>query len=127
MASNAQFTATPKVGIAALSVANTNRDGSGTLGIVFTAGANGSRVDKAVVRATGTTTPGTVRLYIYNGTTAALFTEVIVTAVTVSASTPAFEGVIDFLGGLVLPSGYSLRASTNNAETFNVVAFGGDF
>mgnify|MGYP003704857483 CR=1 FL=1 len=29
-------------------------------------------------------------------------------------------------GGIVLPTGYSLRASTEVANTFNIFAFGGD-
>jgi hypothetical protein len=28
---------------------------------------------------------------------------------------------------IILPTGFSLRASTNNAETFNIIALGGDF
>ncbi|MGZ4954439.1 MAG: hypothetical protein ACXV8Q_04940 [Methylobacter sp.] len=127
MSSTPQFTATPNVGIAALSAANTGRDGTGTIVTVLTAGANGSRVDKAVIKATGVTTDGMVRLFIHNVTAASLFTEVPVTATAASSSTPAFESVIDFLGGLVLPTGYSLRAATEKAETFNVVAFGGNF
>jgi hypothetical protein len=127
MSSSPQFTTTPKVGIGALSVANTNRDGTGTIATIFSAGASGSRVDKAVIKATGTTTAGMVRLFVHNGTSASLLTEIPVSAITVGANTPGFETVVDFLGGLVLPTGYSLRASTHNAEAFNVTAFGGDF
>ena len=127
MSSTPQFTGTPKVGIGALSVANTNRDGTGTIATVFSAGASGSRIDKAVVKATQTTTAGMVRLFLHDGATAKLLTEIPVSAITVGANVPGFETVVDFLGGLVIPTDYSLRASTNNAETFNVTAFGGDF
>lgn len=127
MAATPQFTGTPNVGIAALSVANTNRDGTGTIATIITAGASGSRIDKVVVKATATTTAGMVRLFLHDGANAKLLTEITVTAVTVSASTPGFETVVDFLGGLVVPTGYSLRAATHNAESFNVTAFGGNF
>lgn len=127
MSTTPQFTAITNVGIGAISAANAARDGTGTIVTIFTAGANGSRIDKAIIKATVTTTAGMVRLFIHDGAASSLLTEIPVTATTVAASTPAFETVIDFLGGLVLPTGYSLRASTEKAEAFNVLAFGGDF
>lgn len=132
MATQAQYAATPKVGIAAISTANTNLNGTGTIGTVFTAGANGSRIDAIDIKATGTTTAGMIRLFVHNGTTAFLLTELPVTANTPSGTVPAWETQLNTntmteLLPIVLPTGYSLRASTQNAETFNVVAVGGDF
>jgi len=134
MAVSPNFAATPRLGIAAISTANTNRDGTGTLGTVLTAGAAGSRIDSIVIQATATTTAGMVRLFIHDGTNARLYDEVPVFAVTPGASSPAWGTA---LGNntplssarypLVLPNGSSLRASTHNAETFNVHAIGGDF
>lgn len=134
MAAQPGYAATPKVGVGALSAANTNRNGTGTIETVFTAGASGSRVDRIVIKATGNTTPGTVRLFIYTGSTYYLWREIAVSAITVSATVGGFESAmssnnaadIGFLP-LSLPTGYSLRASTHNAETFNVIANGGDF
>ena len=40
------FTLTPNIGMARLTAANTASDGSGTLGTLFTAGANGSLVQR---------------------------------------------------------------------------------
>jgi hypothetical protein len=111
--------------VAAISTANTNRDGSGTVGTIFTAGTNGSRITRVDIAATGTTTAGVVRLYIHNGSTAFLWREVLVGAITPSATIAAFRRSI--VTDIELPSGYSLRASTHNAETFNVHAFGMDF
>ena len=132
MATQAQYAATPKLGIGQVSVANTNRDGTGTIGTVFTAGVSGSRVDTIAVKATGTTTAGTVRLFIHDGTDARLLTELLVVAVTPSATIPTWEvqlnaSTMSQLLPFALPTGYSLRASTEKAETFNVMAFGGDF
>lgn len=121
------FTGTPKVGFGALSTANANRDGTGTLATVFTAGSNGGRIDKAVVKATVSTSAGMVRLFLHDGAAYHALTEIPVRAVTVGPDIPAFETVIDFLGGLVIPGAYSLRASTHNAEAIEVTAFGGDF
>lgn len=132
MATTPAYAATPRCGIGQISTANTGRDGSGTLGTIFTAGASGSRIDAVMLKATATTTAGMIRLYIHDGTTARLLTEVPVVAVTPSATTPAWEaqltanGLSDVLP-IILPNGYSLRAAPNNAETFNVIAVGGDF
>lgn len=128
MANQAQYTTSPNVGIAQLSVANTARDGTGTMGTGgFVAGGSGSRCDKAVIKATASTTAGMVRLFLTNGVITVLLTEIVVTQITVDAKTAAFEQVVDFLGGLVVPTGFQLKASTHNAETFNVIFFGGDF
>lgn len=123
------FTLTPNIGAVAISTANTNRDGTGTIGTVLTAGANGTRVHRITVEATVTTTSGMVRLYIYTGSTYYMWKEVLVSAITVGAAVKAFTEVIELVGdrALVLPTGYSLRASTHNAESFNVLAEGGDY
>lgn len=127
MATDPNYAATPRIGVAAISTANTNRDGSGTLGTVLTAGSNGSRVDVITVQATGTTTAGMVRLFVHDGSVARLWREVPVSAITPSGSVVAFAQELALVEPLLLPTGWSLRASTHNAEAFNVVAVGGDF
>jgi hypothetical protein len=132
MATQAQYAAVPKVGIGQISTANTNRDGTGTLATVFTAGSNGSRIERIVIQATGATTSGMVRLFLHDGTNARLYEEVLVPLVTPSGTTAAFTSTLEAYSTpqympLVLPTGWSLRAATNNAETFNVIAVGGDF
>jgi len=115
-----------------ISTANTARDGTGTIGTIFTAGASGSRIDTVALKATATTTAGMIRLFIHDGTTARLLTEVPVVAVTPSGTLPSWEAQLTTNSmsqvlPIILPTGYSLRAATNNAETFNVIAEGGDF
>lgn len=127
-----QYASTPKCGIGQVSVANTNRDGTGTIATIFSAGASGSRIDAIDLKAVGTTTAGMIRLFIHDGTNARLLTEVPVTALTPSATLPSWEAQLNTNSmsqvlPIILPTNYSLRASTNNAETFNVIAFGGDF
>lgn len=132
MATQPQYAATPRCGIGQVSVANTARDGTGTIATIFTAGANGSRIDAIDIKAVGTTTAGMIRLFIHDGANARLLTEVPVTAITPSGTLPSWEAqhntnTMTQVLPLVLPTGYSLRAATNNAETFNVIALGGDF
>jgi hypothetical protein len=127
MSANANYAATPRAEAAVISAANTNRDGTGTIVTVFTAGASGSRIDDVTIQATGTTTAGVVRLFLHDGTNARLFKEVLVTAITPSTTVAAFSSTLYGLG-LTIPTGWSLRASTHNAETFNVLVFSsGDF
>lgn len=132
MASNPQYAATVKSGAVAISTANTNRDGTGTLGTVFTAGASGSRIDAITIKAIAATTAGMVRLYLHNGTTAFLIDEVRIGQITPGAMQQSAQENINAYTTpekmpLILPTGWSLRASTEKAETFNVVAVGGDF
>lgn len=132
MSTSAQYASTPKCGVGQVSVANTNRDGTGAIVTVFSAGASGSRIDAIDLKAVGTTTAGMIRLFIHDGTNARLLTEVPVTAITPSGTLPSWEAQLNTntmtqVLPLVLPTGYSLRAATNNAETFNVIALGGDF
>lgn len=127
MALTPQYAAIPKTGIAAISTANTNRDGTGALGTVFTAApGNGSRIDRIIVAATGTSTAGMVRIYIDDGTTPYLYDEVTVDAVTPSNTVAAFR-YDNTNVNIVLPPTYSLKASTAKGETFNIIAFGGDY
>ena len=123
------YVVTPRIGAVSIATANANRDGTGTIGTVFTAGSNGSRITKIRIKAAVTTTAGTIRLYIYDGSTYFLWMEILVTAITASAIVAAFEDETYLPGekALVLPSGYSLRASTEKAETFKVIAEGGDY
>ena len=127
MSVSANYAATPRAASGQVLTANTNRDGTGTIATIFTAGSSGSRIDEIRIIATGTTTAGMVRLFLHDGTTARLWTEVPVTAATPSGTVQAFNTTLTNQA-LILPSGWSLRASTNNSETFNVIVDrAGDF
>lgn len=126
MAATPIFTATPKIGMAAISTANTNRDGTGTLGTVITGATNGTKVFEVVICASGTVTAGVVRLFIDNGTNTRLIEEILITATTPGTTTAVARYVRTF-NNLVLPNAYVLKASTHNAEGFNVIAYAGDF
>jgi hypothetical protein len=136
MSTSANYASTPKNSGAQIATANTNRDGTGTLGTVYTAGTSGSRIDSISLQATSTTTAGMIRFFVSidAGTTKRLIGEVPVTAITAAATTPVWQTVItsrnaSFMqNGLVLQANAILYASTNNAETFNVTALNaGDF
>lgn len=123
MATAPVFAVTPALGSAQISTANTNRDGTGTIGTVLTAGANGTKVNQVDIVAAGTTTAGVVRLFINDGTNTRLLYEQLVAAATPSATVDVERYTVNF-DHLVLPTGYSLRAATHNAEAFNIFAYG---
>lgn len=117
------------IGMAQIATANANRDGTGTLGTVVTGAGDGTRIHKITIKATVTTTAGMIRLFIDNLTNIRLWKEIPVTAITPSATVEAFSSIIELLGeeALTLPSGYILKAGTEKAETFNVIAEGGNY
>ena len=125
MAAAPQYVGTAKSPTVSIATANANRDGAtGTYGTLMTAGASGSRIDRIRVNATGTTTAGMVRLFV--GT--ALIYELPVTAITPSATQPAWAADIVFDNGLILAASTVVKASTNNAETFVLTGISaGDF
>jgi hypothetical protein len=120
------FAITPFLSDCVISTANTGRDGTGSTGTVATAESGGTRIDRVTVQALGNTSAGMVRLFLFDGDNTRLYKEIPVSAVAVSGTVAAFSEQLNNLG-LVLPSGYSLKAATHNAESFAVFAEGGSY
>lgn len=142
MAAQGNYAAVPRNGGVTISTANTNRDGTGTLGTVMTGATRntsgdpallgGSRIDALSIHARGTTTAGMVRLFVHDGANNRLIAEVQVPPVTPSATVPAWCVRITPSNSDILPitlgDGESLKASTEKAEAFDVVPLrAGDF
>ena len=75
MATSAQYASTVQTAQVQISTANTNRNGTGTLGTLITGASSGTRVDDIYMVATGTTTAGVIRLFMYDGTNTYLLSE----------------------------------------------------
>ena len=112
---------TANTGIVSISTANSNRNGTGTLGVIITGASNGTLVKRIIIKATGNTTRGMVRIYC----NANIITEVEVPAVTKSAIDTSFSAVLNL--NFKLASTNTLKASTQNAETFIITAEGLDW
>jgi len=117
--------------VAQVLTANANRDGTGTIATVATGSADGKRITNVHIKAIVTTTLGMIRFYYSadSGVTNRLIGEVVVAAITVGAGVSGFEfdwvppgGVLNLVGTTDM-----LRASTHNAETFNLHAIGGSY
>lgn len=120
---------------AKLATADTSRTAPTTLVTLKVADTYGSVVNQIDLLATATTTAGVIRLWLYDGTTYYLIAEIIVDAVTPSVSlavwsttwTPPITGsVFGQQASLLIPPGWTLKATTNNSEGFNVVTSGRD-
>jgi hypothetical protein len=142
------FGLTPNVGHTTIPNANTNSDGTGnltssiTIYKLFTAGGNGSWVNKARINVTATTSPTTsnatvIRLYystITSGATTSadtkLLAEVAVPAVSADHST-APTNPIEVPLNFAIPTGSFIHVSSHSApasaQQYEVVCFGSDF
>lgn len=133
MATSAQYAATPRVGSANLTTADTSLTAPTTVGTILTAGSSGTRIDYIDIQAVATTTASIINLFIFDGTNYILWTQVPVIAITSSTTAPAFQATLSSnvnanLMPLILPTGYSLRAAVTVTQTgVRVTAQGGDF
>lgn len=133
MATSAQYAATPRIGSANLTSADTSLTAPSTVSTILTAGSSGTRIDYIEITGVATTVAGLINLFIYDGTNYILWAQVPVLAVTSSTTASAFQTAMSSninadIMPLILPSGYSLRATTSVAQTgIRVTAQGGDF
>ncbi len=135
-----QYSATPIAPEVAFSTANTNRDGTGTIATLAVARVPGTRVERVLLKAAGTTTAGMIRIFkrgsgltlnadgtiaSFTAPTWRLVTEVAVSAITPSGTLASWEGSWVPTNGFNLGPFEQLGISTHNAESFNAVALGG--
>ncbi len=126
MATSPVYAATPNMGQGALTVANTNRDGTGTVVTCFTAGASGALVQRITAKAIVTTTAGLLRVYAKKSTTFTLIKEIEVPANTVSATNPSWSDQIVFDPPFVLAANCLIVCSAEKGEAINVTVEGAD-
>lgn len=128
MASTPSFTSTPRVGIANVAAANTNRDGTGTITALITGAAAGTKVTSITAQAAVTTTAGMVRIFVStdSGSTWRLFDELSIAAATVSASVKGTRITTTYTDLVLADASHRLGCTTHNAESINVIALGGD-
>jgi len=85
------FPLTQNVSFGSVATANTAKDGTGTVVTVFTAGANGAKIDQIKVRALGTNVATVLRFFVNNGQTNATVTNNSLVHETTIASTTLSE------------------------------------
>lgn len=116
-----------------ITTANTAKDGTGTVVLLYTAGANGSRVDAIKVRSTGTAVATVIRIFVNNGATNAtatnnsLYTEATIASTTLTEVAAQTDNSITM--NISLPATYRVYATigTSVAAPLQVSAVGGDY
>lgn len=139
MAANVQpiFVLTPNVGFARVAAANVARDGSGTTPTAFTAGANGSRVDRITITSAQATAAANsamvARVFITDtgGINNRLYKESVMAAVTASNTAIGSTATINIAGGLFLKSGQLLTVAQSLfagvQDQMDYIVEGGDY
>lgn len=128
------FTGTPRTSyITTGTAANTNLDGTGTVATIFTAGANGSKVETVALWNIGSNVATVVRIFVNNGSTNATaannalvqeFTWASNSVSQTSASLPVLWNP-----NIYLPTGYKLNVTIGTAIASGIMAtaIGGDY
>lgn len=128
------FTLTPNVGFAPnITLANTAKDGTGTVDLVFTAGANGAFVQKLKIRPRGTNAATVVRVFLNNGATPTtatnnmLFDEIALLATTNIETTTIIGTELPI--GIAIPAGWRIYVTLGTAVAggYAVTTVGGDY
>src|SRR5262245_3037414 len=130
MSSTPAFASTPGSEAASVGTTNTNRDGTGTIATILTAGGSGTRVEEIVIKADGDPADSTVVFYKYDGSAYHVYDEWDIGNPAAGSSTVVSYREARQYDNLILPSGWSLRASITAAPTSGLIqvhAEAGDF
>jgi hypothetical protein len=117
MASSAQYVASPKIDNAVVTTADTSRTQPtiANTGVVFTAGANGSRIDQINLTGVGTTVASQLRLFVCKGDFGKTISSITSSTTTATVTTAAAHGLIT--GDTVtiqgcMPSEFNVKAAS---------------
>jgi len=130
MATAPAYAATPGIEAASVSTANTNRDGTGTIATILTAGSSGTRIEEIVVKADADPADCTIVFYYHDGSAYHVFDEWDIGNPAAGSATVASYREARRYDSLVIPSGSTLRASITAALTagaIQITAEAGDF
>lgn len=112
---------TANLGFATISTANPNLDGTGALSSVITGTTNGTLIKTLIIKAQTNTSQGMIRFYTQkSGGSNLLLSEVYVAPVIKSGRDVSYYNNIPL--NYTLESGEQLLVSTENSDTFNIIA-----
>src|SRR5574343_1016958 len=127
MSGTPAFASTPITAAAAVSSANTGRDGSGTIVTIYTAPANGVKIEEIRIKADADPADSVVVIYLHDGTSYFVFDEFDIDNPAAASNTVGAYGMSRVYENLILENGWSIRASITVAPTsgeINVFCFG---
>lgn len=124
------FAVVPRMAVAAVSTANTNRDGTGTIVDLLTGVTAGTKVFEIAVQATGDPADSVVTIFVHNGTSYFLFDEIDIGNPAAASTTVPGSRWTRRYDSLLLPSAsWKVAAAITVALTsgvLNVFVSGGD-
>lgn len=116
-------TYTPNTGTAKIQTANSNLDGTGAIVDIMTGASSGTVVRSVTIKSQVANAQGMVRLFVKpGGGSYNLIQEIMIPATSPTGEVQSFAATIN--STISLSNGEKLAASTQNAETFSVLAFG---
>ncbi len=129
MANYAQYNYLANTGLAKVSTANSNLDGTtGAYETVITGAANGTIVKTLIIKAQTDTVQGMVRIFVKKAgmaSTTVLLSEFNIPPIIKSGRDISYYNVIPL--NYTLQSGEVMTASTEKSDTFNIIAEGLDY
>lgn len=128
MATSPNYANTPAYGVGNLTTGITTLTVSGVTGLtsILAAGASGTRFARIRAKATGTTAAGIISIWLYSGSGNAQLIDQLATIAVTPSGTLLSSQIEKAYTDFVVPTGYTLYASTYNTENWNVEAFGGN-
>jgi len=132
MATTINYASTPVVGGGVLTTGDTSRTAPTTTTTIFTS-TNGGQVERITITPVATTVSSVIRIFRYDGTNYHLYTEVPVVAQTVTTGAAVVPQTLEAVDNpnlfpILIPAGWSLRATVNDAQTgIQIQAEGGGY
>ena len=115
------FAVTPSTKVAAVSTANTNRDGTGTIVDIVTTGAAGTILNRIDIQCTGDPADSIITIFLHNGTSYFLFDEIDIGNPAAASTTVAGFRTSRSYQDIVLPTGWKIAAAITVALTAGVI------
>ena len=118
------FTITPRLEVSKQGDISSTRDNL-TPADLFTAGSNGSRIERVTVLSkcahAGTNTAKMIWLCLYDGSTWIILDEILMPSITPDATTAGAVVIFDYTsrGGLILPANIHIGISYNNSSGYS--------
>lgn len=129
MAAAPAYAATPRIMSGLVpATADTSLTAPANVTTLGSAGASGTKIVQVDIEPVGTVVSGVVNVFLHDGTNYRLLESVTITAATVSTTAPPVKTTYTY-DNLVLPSGWSLRATvtvSGNVSLVQVTAYGAD-
>ncbi|MBS1780030.1 MAG: hypothetical protein JST70_11935 [Bacteroidetes bacterium] len=117
---------TPNTGMALLTTANPNLNGTGSIVDIITGANDGTMIDSLTIKSLVSNNQGMIRLFIKDlSSVYYLFQEIMIPTTVPTSVVQSYAATVEL--GINLKAGYSLAASTQLSENFSLIAYGTNY